>query len=326
MVIAVVEHQSTSLSSRPRASKSSSTTPDVSYSGYQSAGLNSAGPAFSNNLSSLPSGGVPKHQNAYRSTGPNERYASRKIDDNSSMASTRLQTAPNVNLSNPPAFSVDHNNYSPQHAEAYRSVGLSEIAPQSVARQGPGLPIRPGVPTPSFTANGSNPLGGPRMAAPPQALQSGDSYKRPKELLPPKAARKTGRFDFASAVPPLSRAFISKTIPPERHTSFTSATADPASHASHSAASPPITEKYTSVSAAPPATPAPALNIQKDTSSATTGSDFTNPDELGTIKIVAFHVNKKGAVPFGRNASTTAQIGTAAMEAAKDKSGGLAVR
>lgn len=65
---------------------------------------------------------------------------------------------------------------------------------------------------------------------------------------------------------------------------------------------------------------------KKDADSASTGSDFTAPEELGTIKIVACHVNKKQPVAFGRNASTTAQIGDAAQEAAKDRSGGLLVR
>lgn len=72
--------------------------------------------------------------------------------------------------------------------------------------------------------------------------------------------------------------------------------------------------------------PATALSTVKDTESATVGSDFTAPEELGTIKIIVTHVNKKGAVAFGRNASTTAEIGSAAQEAVKDKSGGLLVR
>jgi hypothetical protein len=72
------------------------------------------------------------------------------------------------------------------------------------------------------------------------------------------------------------------------------------------------------------ATPSPFA--KKDVESATAGSDFTAPEELGTIKIIVTHVNKKGPIAFGRNASTTAEIGRAAQEAAKEKSGGLLVR
>lgn len=85
-------------------------------------------------------------------------------------------------------------------------------------------------------------------------------------------------------------------------------------------------ERYASRRVAPAL--APALNTTKDADaeSTTTGSDFTAPEELGTIKIEVVHVNKKETVAFGRFASTTAQIGSKAQEAVKDKSGGLLVR
>ncbi|KAI5360094.1 hypothetical protein Slin15195_G119560 [Septoria linicola] len=63
-----------------------------------------------------------------------------------------------------------------------------------------------------------------------------------------------------------------------------------------------------------------------DATSTTAGAETSDLEELGTIKIVICHVNKKQPVAFGRGASTTSKISDNKQKAIKDKAGGLLVR
>ncbi|GIZ43308.1 hypothetical protein CKM354_000654000 [Cercospora kikuchii] len=68
------------------------------------------------------------------------------------------------------------------------------------------------------------------------------------------------------------------------------------------------------------------ISAASNAESTTVGSDTDNLEELGTIKIIVCHVNKKEPVTFGQRSSQTSQISDKKQKAIKDKAGGLLVR
>ncbi|EMF08548.1 uncharacterized protein SEPMUDRAFT_121323 [Sphaerulina musiva SO2202] len=69
--------------------------------------------------------------------------------------------------------------------------------------------------------------------------------------------------------------------------------------------------------------PLPDTNLNAST---TAGAQCNDLEELGTIKVVVCHVNKKQPVDFGRSSSATSKISDNIQKAIKDKAGGLLVR
>lgn len=69
--------------------------------------------------------------------------------------------------------------------------------------------------------------------------------------------------------------------------------------------------------------PLPDTNTNAST---TAGAQCNDLEELGTIKVVVCHVNKKQPVDFGRSSSATSKISDNIQKAIKDKAGGLLVR
>ncbi|PIA93241.1 hypothetical protein CB0940_04530 [Cercospora beticola] len=70
----------------------------------------------------------------------------------------------------------------------------------------------------------------------------------------------------------------------------------------------------------------PTTSAASNAESTTVGADTDNLEELGTIKIIVCHVNKKEPVLFGQRSSQTSQISDTKQKAIKDKAGGLLVR
>lgn len=310
-----VEKKSTSLSSRPRASKTSSKTPDVSYSNYDSAGITSAAPtAFDSAADTLTS--EDDSRNMYRSTaGPGYR-------------------------SHAPPSPEEYHSVAAIHPDTYHSVEDSSMFPATTT--GPALPLRLAVeaslPKSPLTDEDIPMIGDTDYAIGARRTPIADlgGPRNPSGRKTPARRPWAGAIARKTTAPmsgltPLSRPqdhapFLPRTryVPPaptrERYQSRTMGPS-PAPYPPP----PRANDIYTSVEATP-STSTPALSTAKDPASATAGSDFTDAEQLGTIKIVVCHVDKKETVAFGRNASTTAQIATAKQEAVKDKSGGLLVR
>ncbi|KAM3420585.1 hypothetical protein BST61_g3847 [Cercospora zeina] len=125
--------------------------------------------------------------------------------------------------------------------------------------------------------------------------------------------------------PPLFGANSVDPISVSASTANSSGTYATVSHASHSVGTPSpaaatIGRASTSANTAPFT---PAVSNDQNT---TAGADTDDVEELGTIKIVICHVNKKEPVVFGQRSSQTSQISDRKQKVIKDKAGGLLVR
>ncbi|CZT24746.1 uncharacterized protein RCC_10474 [Ramularia collo-cygni] len=281
--IEVIEKQSTSLSSRPRASKRSTDTPQVSYTGYHSVGIDSAAPTPSEE---------PQPTQTYFDIGNEDHRGNVRREAYRSVAHAASKTY--------------HSVARPTSETLNDALSSSPEAPPNEAD----LPFRMFAQEPPPVGGDANVARGPFLGTLdrlPNTRQPFANRRPDLNYRPPYTDRRFGVPLDGTPLEVNDQPLAGEATPgrPEPvgqdSIAFDTAKETPAAVA--------------------------ALSTTKDASSTTTvGSDYTTPEELGTLKIVVCHVNKKGVVAFGRNASTTAEIAKEKQEAIKEKSGGFLVR